>query len=186
MNVVFVCAGTQFWRYDNANDQVFRQDPEGHRYPRLISEGFPGVVSPIDTAFYDRRQSHIYFFKNTLVRIAFLILSLTDTGRLVGLKTTTGSEIVWEDGRWGLLAKQSGRLPRSRAALQPQFLCEIWSFDKKKTFRGGINKGGCFIIMFPSPGQETHKHLAFVFGGKRVWCALVSNNPAVVTAVYRF
>uniref|UniRef100_A0A671Y5T4 Matrix metallopeptidase 21 n=1 Tax=Sparus aurata TaxID=8175 RepID=A0A671Y5T4_SPAAU len=66
-DAVYFFKGTQFWRYDNANDQVFRQDPEGHRYPRLISEGFPGVVSPIDTAFYDRRQSHIYFFKNTLV-----------------------------------------------------------------------------------------------------------------------
>ncbi|XP_073345691.1 matrix metallopeptidase-21 [Pagrus major] len=66
-DAVYFFKGTQFWRYDNANDQVFRQDPEGHRYPRLISEGFPGVVSPIDTAFYDRRQSHIYFFRNTLV-----------------------------------------------------------------------------------------------------------------------
>lgn len=92
MNVVFVCAGTQFWRYDNTNDQVFRQDPEGHRYPRLISEGFPGVVSPIDTAFYDRRQSHIYFFKNTLVRIAFLILSSThdQQGRPSKHKTQAG------------------------------------------------------------------------------------------------
>jgi len=65
-----VCTGAQFWRYDNENDRAFRQDPEGHRYPRLISEGFPGVFSPIDTAFYDRRDSRIYFFKNTLVRIA--------------------------------------------------------------------------------------------------------------------
>lgn len=70
----FLYTGTQFWRYDNENDQVFRQDPEGHLYPRLISEGFPGVFSPIDTAFYDRRDSHIYFFKNTLVRIDLLFL----------------------------------------------------------------------------------------------------------------
>lgn len=74
--VLFLRSGTQFWRYDNENDQVYRQDPEGHRYPRLISEGFPGVFSPIDTAFYDRRDSHIYFFKNTLVRIDFLIFFL--------------------------------------------------------------------------------------------------------------
>uniref|UniRef100_A0A3Q1EH97 Matrix metallopeptidase 21 n=1 Tax=Acanthochromis polyacanthus TaxID=80966 RepID=A0A3Q1EH97_9TELE len=61
----------QFWRYDNENDRVFRKDSEGHHYPRLISEGFPGVSSPIDTAFYDRRDSRIYFFKSTLQVYAF-------------------------------------------------------------------------------------------------------------------
>lgn len=60
--------GLHFWRYDNENDQVFRYDSEGRQYPRLISEGFPGVPSPIDTAFYDRRDSHIYFFWRTQVR----------------------------------------------------------------------------------------------------------------------
>ncbi|XP_034426896.1 matrix metallopeptidase-21 [Hippoglossus hippoglossus] len=66
-DAVYFFKGTRFWRYDSENDKVFRQDPEGHRYPRLISEGFPGVSGPIDSAFYDRRDSHIYFFKNTLV-----------------------------------------------------------------------------------------------------------------------
>ncbi|KAF7661476.1 hypothetical protein LDENG_00260890 [Lucifuga dentata] len=66
-DAVYFFKGTQFWRYDNENDQAFRQDPEGHRYPRFISEGFPGVPSPIDTALYDRRDSRIYFFKNSLV-----------------------------------------------------------------------------------------------------------------------
>lgn len=69
---VFLCSGTRFWRYDSENDRVFTLDPEGRRYPRPISEGFPGVIGPIDTAFYDRRDSHIYFFKNALVRIDLL------------------------------------------------------------------------------------------------------------------
>ncbi|XP_054454611.1 matrix metallopeptidase-21 [Anoplopoma fimbria] len=66
-DAVYFFKGARFWRYDNENDQAFRQDPEGHRYPRLISEGFPGVFGPIDTAYYDRRDSRIYFFKNSLV-----------------------------------------------------------------------------------------------------------------------
>ncbi|XP_068162289.1 matrix metallopeptidase-21 [Antennarius striatus] len=66
-DAVYFFKGTRFWRYDGENDQAFRQDPEGHRYPRLISEGFPGVFGPIDTAFYDRRDAHIYFFKSNLV-----------------------------------------------------------------------------------------------------------------------
>ncbi|KAM9425831.1 matrix metallopeptidase-21 [Pholidichthys leucotaenia] len=66
-DTVYFFKGTLFWKYDFENDRVFTQDSEGHRYPRLISEGFPGVSSPIDTAFYDRRDSHIYFFKRTLV-----------------------------------------------------------------------------------------------------------------------
>lgn len=71
--VTLLYTGTRFWRYDSEKDQVFRQDPEGHRYPRPISEGFPGVIGPIDTAFYDRRDSHIYFFKNSLVRTDWLL-----------------------------------------------------------------------------------------------------------------
>lgn len=42
----------------------------------LISKGFPGVSGPIDTAFYDRRDSLIYFFKKTLVRMATLSLNI--------------------------------------------------------------------------------------------------------------
>ncbi|XP_037547421.1 matrix metallopeptidase-21 [Nematolebias whitei] len=64
---VYFFKGTQFWRYDNENDQVFIKDSDGQPYPRRISKGFPGVPSPIDTAFYNRRDSLIYFFKGTLV-----------------------------------------------------------------------------------------------------------------------
>ncbi|XP_029977975.1 matrix metallopeptidase-21-like [Sphaeramia orbicularis] len=64
---VYFFKGTQFWKYNQDQDQAFTQDQEGRRYPRRISEGFPGVPSPIDTAFYDRRESRIYFFKNSLV-----------------------------------------------------------------------------------------------------------------------
>ncbi|XP_055770561.1 matrix metallopeptidase-21-like, partial [Salvelinus fontinalis] len=68
-DAVYFFKGTQYWRYDDDNDQVLTVDPEGHLYPRLISEGFPGVPSPIDTAFYDRRDYHIYFFKGTYVYV---------------------------------------------------------------------------------------------------------------------
>ncbi|XP_030630738.1 matrix metallopeptidase-21 [Chanos chanos] len=65
-DAVYFFKGTQYWRYDGENDQVFTMDPDtGHRYPRLISEGFSGVSGPIDTAFFDRRDSHIYFFRGT-------------------------------------------------------------------------------------------------------------------------
>lgn len=64
-----VCAvGAQYWRYDSENDQAFTEDADGQRYPRLISEGFPGVPSPIDTAYYNRRDAHIYFFRGSMVR----------------------------------------------------------------------------------------------------------------------
>uniref|UniRef100_A0A3Q2PCI6 Matrix metallopeptidase 21 n=1 Tax=Fundulus heteroclitus TaxID=8078 RepID=A0A3Q2PCI6_FUNHE len=66
-DAVYFFKGLQFWRYDNENDQVFKQDSDGRRYPKLISEGFPGVPGPVDTAFYDRRDSHIYFFRRTQV-----------------------------------------------------------------------------------------------------------------------
>ncbi|KAJ0060682.1 hypothetical protein NL108_017214 [Boleophthalmus pectinirostris] len=74
---VYFFKGSQFWRYDTDQDQVFRRDPEGLTYPRLISEGFPGVPSPIDTAVFDRRDGHIYFFKGALV-FAFSV----DSGRV--------------------------------------------------------------------------------------------------------
>nr|XP_033799166.1 matrix metalloproteinase-21 [Geotrypetes seraphini] len=59
--------GTQYWRYDNENDKAYTEDTQGAHYPRLISEGFPGIPSPIDTAVYDRRIQSIYFLKDSLV-----------------------------------------------------------------------------------------------------------------------
>ncbi|KAM4702817.1 matrix metalloproteinase-21 [Rhinophrynus dorsalis] len=59
--------GTQYWRYDCENDKAYEEDTEGKMYPRLISDGFPGIPSPINTAFFDRRKQYIYFFKDTQV-----------------------------------------------------------------------------------------------------------------------
>ncbi|CAM4712620.1 unnamed protein product [Leuciscus chuanchicus] len=66
-DAVYFFKGVQYWRYDTENDQVFTEDSDGHSYPRLISEGFPGVSGPLDTAYYDRRDAHIYFFKGSQV-----------------------------------------------------------------------------------------------------------------------
>ncbi|XP_067858449.1 matrix metallopeptidase-21 [Heptranchias perlo] len=66
-DAIYFFKGTQYWRYDNENDQTYREDTEGNKYPKLISEGFPGVPSPIDTAFYHRRDQNIYFFKGSNV-----------------------------------------------------------------------------------------------------------------------
>ncbi|XP_069755806.1 matrix metallopeptidase-21 isoform X2 [Narcine bancroftii] len=66
-DAIYFFKGMQYWRYDNENDQTYTMDTEGNRYPMLISEGFPGVKSPVDAAFYDRRDQHIYFFKGSNV-----------------------------------------------------------------------------------------------------------------------
>lgn len=60
-------SGNQYWRYDSDKDQAHTEDEQGKSYPKLISEGFPGIPSPLDTAFYDRRKQLIYFFKGSLV-----------------------------------------------------------------------------------------------------------------------
>ncbi|XP_064421790.1 matrix metalloproteinase-21-like [Latimeria chalumnae] len=59
--------GTYYWRYDNDNDITYTQDPQGQSYPKLISDGFPGISGPIDTAFFDKRVQYIYFFKGNNV-----------------------------------------------------------------------------------------------------------------------
>ncbi|RXM94598.1 Matrix metalloproteinase-21 [Acipenser ruthenus] len=60
-------AGTQYWRYDSENDQAYTEDPQGHRYPRRISQGFPGISGPVDTAFFHRRDHCIYFFRGHMI-----------------------------------------------------------------------------------------------------------------------
>ncbi|XP_067851988.1 matrix metalloproteinase-21-like [Heptranchias perlo] len=59
--------GTLYWHYDPINDMAFTQDAHGTSYPKLISEGFPGAPSPIDTAYFDRRDRNIYFFRGNEV-----------------------------------------------------------------------------------------------------------------------
>ncbi|XP_051968850.1 LOW QUALITY PROTEIN: matrix metallopeptidase-21 [Xyrauchen texanus] len=66
-DAMYFFKGVQYWRYDSENDQVFTRDSDGRSYPRLISDDFPGVSGPLDTAYYDRRDAHIYFFKGTQV-----------------------------------------------------------------------------------------------------------------------
>ncbi|XP_078420983.1 matrix metalloproteinase-21-like [Cetorhinus maximus] len=66
-DAIYFFKGIQFWRYDNENDQTYTEDTEGNKYPKLISEGFPGVQGPIDTAFYHKRDQNIYFFKGSNV-----------------------------------------------------------------------------------------------------------------------
>ncbi|XP_043938062.1 matrix metalloproteinase-21-like [Protopterus annectens] len=59
--------GTQYWRYDSENGRAYTEDPQGYKYPRRISQGFPGVLGPIDAAFFDRRTQYIYFFHDQMV-----------------------------------------------------------------------------------------------------------------------
>ncbi|KAG0421807.1 hypothetical protein HPB47_002318 [Ixodes persulcatus] len=61
--------GKQYYRYDNVNDRTMSG------YPRNISDDFraiPGTESPnipshIDSAFFDKRDGNLYFFKGGLV-----------------------------------------------------------------------------------------------------------------------
>ncbi|XP_067841444.1 matrix metalloproteinase-21-like [Heptranchias perlo] len=55
--------GTMYWHYDNDNDRVYTEDPQGNRYPRSISQGFPGIDGPIDTIYFEKRDHCLYFFK---------------------------------------------------------------------------------------------------------------------------
>ncbi|XP_058864751.1 matrix metalloproteinase-21-like [Acipenser ruthenus] len=68
-NAAYFFKGTQYWRYDSENDQAYTEDPQGHRYPRRISQGFPGISGPVDTAFFHRRDHCIYFFRGHMVTV---------------------------------------------------------------------------------------------------------------------
>uniref|UniRef100_W5M1S6 Matrix metalloproteinase-21-like n=1 Tax=Lepisosteus oculatus TaxID=7918 RepID=W5M1S6_LEPOC len=59
--------GTQFWQYDTENDRACTEDSQGRPFPQLIKDRFPGVPSPIDTAFFDRRDHNIFFFRGNNV-----------------------------------------------------------------------------------------------------------------------
>ncbi|XP_062910945.1 matrix metalloproteinase-21-like [Mobula hypostoma] len=62
-DVQYFFKGTQYWHYDPINDMAFTQDAHGNTYPKPISEGFPDVPNPIDTAYFNRNDRSIYFFK---------------------------------------------------------------------------------------------------------------------------
>uniref|UniRef100_A0A4W3K862 Matrix metalloproteinase-21-like n=1 Tax=Callorhinchus milii TaxID=7868 RepID=A0A4W3K862_CALMI len=66
-NVQYFFKGTQYWRYDSNRDMGFTEDVQGSRYPKLIRDGFPGAPSPMDTAYFDRRDNNIYFFRGDQV-----------------------------------------------------------------------------------------------------------------------
>ncbi|XP_067857632.1 matrix metalloproteinase-21-like [Heptranchias perlo] len=72
--------GTQYWRYDNANDRAYTEDPHGVRYPKLIASGFPGISGPINAAYFDRRDQCIYFFQNSMVAAFNVNTNLKVTG----------------------------------------------------------------------------------------------------------
>ncbi|KAM4678106.1 matrix metalloproteinase-21-like isoform 1-T3 [Discoglossus pictus] len=55
--------GSQVWRYDPEKDMAFTEDWRRNKYPQAISEAFPGVPSPLDAAFFDKKERLIYFFR---------------------------------------------------------------------------------------------------------------------------
>ncbi|XP_077122551.1 matrix metalloproteinase-21-like [Ranitomeya variabilis] len=59
--------GTQVWRYDPENDMAYTEDWKKNKYPHLISDAFPGAPSPVDAAFFDKKDRLIYFFRGNNV-----------------------------------------------------------------------------------------------------------------------
>nr|XP_039263243.1 matrix metalloproteinase-21-like isoform X2 [Styela clava] len=64
---IYFFTGDTFTEYDSVKDRAKITDKQGRRYPRKISEGFPGIPYPIDTVFYKMTERMLYFFKNSLV-----------------------------------------------------------------------------------------------------------------------
>ncbi|XP_053574750.1 matrix metalloproteinase-21 [Bombina bombina] len=59
--------GSQVWRYDPEKDMAFTEDWRRNKYPQLIKDAFPGVPSPLDAAFFDKKERFIYFFRENNV-----------------------------------------------------------------------------------------------------------------------
>ncbi|MEE6478227.1 hypothetical protein FKM82_011788 [Ascaphus truei] len=59
--------GTQVWRYDPDKDMAFTEDWKKNKYPQPINEAFPGAPSPVDAAFFDKKERVIYFFRENNV-----------------------------------------------------------------------------------------------------------------------
>lgn len=59
--------GTQVWRYDPEKDMAYTEDWKKNKYPQLISDVFPGAPSPVDAAFFDKKDRLIYFFRGNNV-----------------------------------------------------------------------------------------------------------------------
>ncbi|XP_041053774.1 matrix metalloproteinase-21-like isoform X1 [Carcharodon carcharias] len=79
-DVTLFFKGTTYWQYDNDNDRVYTEDPQGNRYPRPISHGFPGIDGPIDTIYFEKRDHCLYFFKGFNVTAFSVDLNSTVPG----------------------------------------------------------------------------------------------------------
>lgn len=70
--------GDKYIEYDNKNDRAKIFNKHGQRYPRRISDDFPGIPYPIDTVFYKWDEGLLYFFKgeyvSEIVRLPFLFV----------------------------------------------------------------------------------------------------------------
>ncbi|XP_002939653.2 matrix metalloproteinase-21 [Xenopus tropicalis] len=59
--------GTQVWRYDPDKDRAFTEDWRKVKYPQPIADVFPGIPSPVDAAYFNKKERFIYFFRGNNV-----------------------------------------------------------------------------------------------------------------------